>query len=259
MASPAFLALGGPGTGTSTSFTATEPAGSTTDTIVYLAIVVEDTHTGFTGPSGWTLIGSQDIGAFTGRLYGIRRTGSAPAYNCSWTTSRYYEWTTYAFTGGATTGPVYESITMATPDTSVSPPDCPSATSTTADTLFFALGWHWSGFSSATSAPSGYTIRFSGVGGYDHCAASKAVAAAGSDDPGAFSGGITASDNRGGWTIVIPSIASGAAATSDPIESAAMRQLRTNAIYRMSPENDARAQKFLRARKAYGFPAAAAP
>lgn len=47
---------------------------------------------------------------------------------------------------------------------------------------------------------------------------------------------------------------SGAATTSDPGESAARRQLRANAIYRMSPRSEREAQTFLRAqRRAYSF------
>lgn len=63
----------------------------------------------------------------------------------------------------------------------------------------------------------------------------------------------TGNASWGVFVIAIPK-AAGAAATSDPTESGASRHLRANAIYRMSPENQARAQKQLRAQKrAYGF------
>jgi hypothetical protein len=49
----------------------------------------------------------------------------------------------------------------------------------------------------------------------------------------------------------------GGGSTSDPGESAGMRQLRMNPVYRMSPRSEREAQTFLRAQKrAYGFASA---
>lgn len=67
--------------------------------------------------------------------------------------------------------------------------------------------------------------------------------------------GTTTDDWYGAAAVAF--VPGASAATSDPSGSAGARQLRTNAIYRMSPENDARAQKHLRAQKrAYGFASA---
>jgi hypothetical protein len=62
------------------------------------------------------------------------------------------------------------------------------------------------------------------------------------------------------WAAVIGTwkIAAAGGATSDVGESAAMRNLRMNPIYRMSPRSEREAQTFLRAQKrAYGFANAA--
>ncbi len=68
-------------------------------------------------------------------------------------------------------------------------------------------------------------------------------------------GGATITAGYAAITIAFPG---SAVAVSDVSESAGTRQLRTNAIYRMSPRSEREAQQFLRAQKrAYGFAGAA--
>ncbi len=190
----------------------TEPTGSADGDIHLAAILIEDTISGFSAPSGWTLLFATDVGPFTYRIYWIRRSG-APSLGVSWTTSRYWEWVIVASSGGVSSGNAIDASTAGTPTTGVNV-DPPAATLVTADTLVYALGSHWSGYGAGVSGPSGWggTVRFNEVG-YDQIIASLAVAGTGSNDPGTFGASLLgASDSMCGFTIAIASTAGGAPA-----------------------------------------------
>jgi hypothetical protein len=83
----------------------------------------------------------------------------------------------------------------------------------------------------------------------------KLLGATGTQQSSVTANGATASD---AVTFIATFKEGVAASTSDPVESAARRQVRQNAIYRMSPRAEREAQQYLRAQKrTYGFAVAA--
>lgn len=83
----------------------------------------------------------------------------------------------------------------------------------------------------------------------------KILSATGTQQSSMTASGATATDSA---TFIATFKEGVAASTSDPVESAARRQVRQNGGYRMSPRSEREAQQFLRAQKrAYGFASAA--
>lgn len=176
-----------------------------------MCILVEDTHTAFSGPSGWTLQASQDVGPFTAYIYKLRRTGSAPSYAVSWSTSRYYEWSVQSASGAVASGEFIDAA-AAGAVVSTNSINGPAITTLTAETLIYAIAWTWWGWAGSEAAPSGYTKRFA-ASGYDHGIATKALATATSEDPAAW-GNTSGSDATWSYTLAIASVA--AAGTKAP-------------------------------------------
>jgi hypothetical protein len=210
MASPTFRSQTN-GVGSDVGFTATEPASAAQNDGLLMLVLVERTFTGFTPPSGWTAVpncNALDVGtAFTAHAYSILRGAGAPAYDVSWTTSHYFEWSVYAFPGVLTTASFIDASSGGT-STSGTQVDPPAITTTTDDTLICALAWHWAGWGGGgASAPSGYTLRF-GAASYDHALSTVAQGAAGSADPGLY-GSAGGSDVMRGMTIALGSVAGG--------------------------------------------------
>ncbi len=136
--------------------------------------------------------------------------------------------------------------------------DAPSVDATAAGSLLImsAAGGN-SGLAQPLNAPSGMTQRVAlSNAHYSWTQDSIASGATGSRSATENGGGADYNTDWASAILVISPVAGGGGSSSDPIESAGRRQLRQNAIYRMTPENDARAQKVLRARRAYGFASA---
>lgn len=197
-------------TGTGTSFTMTEPTGATDGDILSAMILIADTFSGFTIDGTWSSpLFNTDVGPFTYKQYDMRRSG-APALGVSWTTSRYYEWVLIATSGAVSSGTFIDASAAGTPTTGVNV-DPPAITTTTANTIIYALGTHWAGYGGGTSGPAGWggTVRFNEAG-YDQIVASLEVAAVGANNPGTFGNSLLgASDSMCGFTFAIASEASG--------------------------------------------------
>lgn len=129
------------------------------------------------------------------------------------------------------------------------------ATVAVTDSLVHITCGAWDFSEWSTSSPSGFTrdtgSSTSELGSYY----STALQAIGTSIGATFSGTSGANEEACVLCVFQPPSAS---ATSDVGESAGARQLRSNAIYRMSPRSEREAQTFLRSQKrAYGFASAA--
>lgn len=187
-----------------TSFTASEPASAAENDILVMWIVVASGATSIVGPTGWTLLDTQDGSAAKTRMWWIRRGASAPNLDVSWTTSvSYSERSVTAWTDCATTGNPYDDV-QGYYNASQQNPDTPSATSSGTERLAVSFGSNWTG-ATAWTPPSGYTGHE--VGTTDLCVASKSVES-GAEDPGAWSG-ATSTDNVMGVTLILRGISGG--------------------------------------------------
>ena len=177
--------------GTGTNFTATEPTGATQDDVLFMWVTLGNGITNYSPPSGWTELYHLQTGSSPHTyLYWIRRGASAPSYAVSWTGSVYWEYSVTAWSGTETSGNPYSNASSNTP-TTVNPnnPDCPSVNTGVDNAVVIAFGMGWSDTAGGWQPPAGYTGREYNTAGKDVTVASKDVASAGSEDPGAFSGG----------------------------------------------------------------------
>lgn len=205
MTSPAFGSLSQDFL-TGTSFTATEPSGAADGNGFVLFVVIDDAHSGVNGPTGWTSVGSSDLGPATTYIYSVRRGSSAPSLDVSWTTSRYSEWLLMRVTGQRAGNDFVEAITFGTPAAGVDI-NPPSVTTLTADTLIVAGGQSAVG-TVVNTAPTNYTLRSLGDGSFDYVVATREIAAIGAEDPGVFDC-TQASSTVCGFTLSIASDAGG--------------------------------------------------
>jgi hypothetical protein len=218
MTSPAYQTVSH-SSGTSTSFTATEPTGTASGDQLLLRVFLDTNPGGWTPPTGWTEkipVGGSAGGTtvtdgtntFQAYYYAIERGASAPALNASWTGSHYFEWTITRITGGLTGGSAafVESITGTTPGAGTTC-NSPSATPLTANTLVFSDAWCWAGFGGSESLPSGYSLvqqtAFLG-----NCQAQKQLTAQTAEDPTAW-GALGSSTAIWATTVIIASVAPG--------------------------------------------------
>jgi hypothetical protein len=174
---------------------------------------------GFTPPSGWTLLETRSVGGDYERwVYWIRRGGSAPDLTVSWAGANNWEWTMCAWTGALSSGDPFESTAQNTV-TSGTQPDPAAVTTATADTTVIVYGGSWRGFAAPAGAISGYTTAMNGTiggdAGFAQAIAYKAVASAGVEDPGVMSNSASGSDSIDALTIVLASVATGGAVTGD--------------------------------------------
>lgn len=211
MASPVWQSVSS-GNGVDTTFTASEPSGAADGNALVLWLLLEDTFSGLTGATGWTKKGTTlDVGPFSTACYVIRRSG-APDLTWSWTTSRYFEWSLHRVSGIVSSGEFVEAFVEGTPTTG-SEPNPPSATATTAETLAMAAGFTWAGWGgSGATAPASYTLRY-GPASVDHAVATRALASAGAEDPGNFTG--AGSDSIVGITMILASTSGGGGGGGD--------------------------------------------
>jgi hypothetical protein len=177
------------------SFTATEPTGAAQNDILLMFALISGSPT-ITPPTGWStaisyLAGSTDLSI---RVFWIRRGSSAPNYTVSINSAtNYYEVSVSAWSGVVTSGTPFDAATNATPTSrNPSDPNCPSVTTTVANTVVIAMGIGWNGWNTTESAPTGYTLVEGGINGdhNDSAVAYIAKASAGTEDPPAFSGAI---------------------------------------------------------------------
>lgn len=190
----------------STSSTPTEPAGTVQNDILFMWVVINSSPT-ITPPTGWTeLYALSAPNSIQYRLYWIRRGSSAPSYTISWSTSQYNEISVTAWSGVATSGNPYDVTANNTPmSRNPSNPNCPSVTTTVANTVVIAFGVSWGGWSTTAGAPTGYSIAEGGVNG-DHNDIGVAYivkAAIGAEDPPAFTGTQGTADQVAEVTVAL--------------------------------------------------------
>ena len=214
MTSPAFGSLSQDFL-TGTSFTATEPGSSADGDGFIMFVAIDDAHSGVNGPSGWTFVGSADIGTATNYIYSIRRGAGAPSLDVSWTTSRYTEWLVMRVTGQRAGDDFVEAIAFGTPAAGVDI-NPPAVTTLTADTLVVAAGQSSVG-TIVNNAPTNYTLRSLGDGSFDYVVATRAIAAVGSEDPGVYDN-AQASSTVCGLTLAIASVAAGGGGGSETVD-----------------------------------------
>ena len=204
---------------TTTSFTATEPAGAASGDILIATVILAVGSSGFTPPSGWTLIDTRSVdGDFVRWAYWVRRGASAPALGFSWTGANNWEWGITCWSGCVASGNPIESFANNTVASTGTQPDAAAVTTATADTTVVVIGTSWRGFLAPSGAITGYTTAFNGNDGgntqFAHAVAYKAVASAGSENPGAMSNSVGGSDSNEAITIVLASTAGAAPITS---------------------------------------------
>jgi hypothetical protein len=178
-------------TSTGSSVTPTEPAGAAQNDILFMFFILGNTAPTITPPTGWSTLHSfATTNGVAIRLFWIRRGASAPSYAVSWGSSFYYEVSVTAWSGAITSGNPYD-VSATSGVTSRNPPnpDCPSVTTTVANTMVIAFGMSWSGWmSGGATAPAGYTGADLGAQATDLAIAYKSKAAIGAEDPAAYSG-----------------------------------------------------------------------
>lgn len=185
-----------------TSFTQTslaEASGWAQDDGVFLLVAVGVSGVTWT-PTGFTTIANTSAAGSSFWVGWARRGASAITYTIAWSAgSSYTEALIFAVSGVPTSGSIID--TSATSGTSTRNPgnlDCPSITTGGADRLVIACGAN--GLASAAggwTAPSGYTViaNLGTVGQPAIACASKGVATAGAENPGAFANAVSGSSD----------------------------------------------------------------
>lgn len=182
----------------SSPLTGTEPASASAGDAL-IAVAVAASGSGLTRPSGWTQLYSGTQGTMMWDVSYIIRTGSAPSLAWTHTGSVFREVMIGALTPTGTIRLDSQSAAGSSASASSSKPDPPATTAVATTSLAFCGGVH---FASATwTAQAGYTIR-STAGTQDIALASKALAAAGSEDPAVFGGTLGGADELwNGFTV----------------------------------------------------------
>lgn len=183
--------------------TLTEPTGTASGHVLYLLIFV-DNATSITTPAGWTLLNNwAAANAVKVSLYRVVRTGSAPGLSAAITVAgnRGWEWHMSAWRDVNTTTPEAASTYSAPTTGSPTNPDCPSVTTTAVNQTVIAFGM---GDDGATTlwALAGYTV-ISTISSGDIAIAYKQIAAAGAEDPAAFSGSQAGSGRITAGTVAL--------------------------------------------------------
>lgn len=197
-------------TNTGGSPTVSEPAGAASGNAL-LGVYICDAGGAPTLPTGWTSLYNGTQGSVTWRVGYIIRGGSAPSYTFTHTGSIYYELSVQLFVGAAAITLDSQSASGTTGN-SATLPNPPATTAVASTSLAVCSGLNYGGWSGAPVAPTGYTLRY-GAGGLDFATATKALAAAGSEDPAAFGGTLASGDWWHGFTITFTDAGGGGSPT----------------------------------------------
>ncbi|MEY2875591.1 MAG: hypothetical protein RLZZ373_2962 [Pseudomonadota bacterium] len=207
--------------GVADEVTPAEPDGAAENDILFYWIAWIRAGASFVGPTGgWTLLNYFDNtdGVVDGRLYWIRRGASPPGFAAGANNTAYTEATVSCFSGCATDGSPIDVAAYSAVSTVSSTPDCPAVVTTEANTLVVAFGMGASGHATGTwTMPSGYSVVEDGTqilpATNITCVGSKAVVAAGSENPGAFSNAASGLDESFGGTVALREASSGTLAS----------------------------------------------
>lgn len=206
------------GDASSSTFTATEPAGAAQNDILLMYFLLETEAAiaeTYAAPSGWTQLAKVNTNGttnirFSSAIYAIRRGSSAPSYgvtNIDTAAPTFYVEAVVSSWSGVDTGVAMSSLIVAdTGNQSGNPanPDSPSVITTVNNSVVVSLGPSWAGASSIWSPPSGYTIGDNGSAFGEAPFAYKLVATAGAENPGAFSGAASGVDPWWAVSVVLP-------------------------------------------------------
>lgn len=185
-----------------TSFTQTslaEASGWSQNDGIFLLVAVGVSGVSWT-PTGFTTIQNTSAAGSSFWCGWARRGASAITYTIAWSSgSSYTEALMFAVSDVPTSGSIID--VSGTSGTSTRNPgnlDCPSVTTTGADRLAIACGAN--GLASAAggwTAPSGYTViaNLTSVAQPAIACASKGVASAGAENPGAFANAVSGSSD----------------------------------------------------------------
>lgn len=199
-----FRALSSISTTRSGNETLTEPTGASNgDVIVGVMVCGSGTSTAANAiqPSGWTVLYSGTQGAFKYNVSWVQRGSSAPSY--VWTiagTSIYREVNAICLQGGAAISLDSQS-SSGTAGNKANPvnPDPPATTAVASSSLAVCGGVAWQGATTTWTVSSGYVRHSDTTSGNDCAAGTKSLSAAGSENPGAFSGGANPGGNADYW------------------------------------------------------------
>lgn len=189
-----------------TSVNPGEPAGVAEGDILFLWVVVQGNNSSFNPPTGgWNLLYALPATSADVWLYWIRRGSSAPSYTSTWTTSGYNEASVTAWRGALASGdPINVKSFNARTTRNPANPNCPSVTTTVANTQVIAFAMQWTGWNTGgATTPSGYALRESGGLAMDLAVASIFKASAGAEDPGAFANAQSGSNEVAEITIAL--------------------------------------------------------
>lgn len=197
--------------------TVTEPTGAASgDALIgYMVFdAASSTAANASHPAGWTLLYSGTQGLFKYSVAYIIRGGSAPGL--TWTTagtSIYREVHVMCLTGAASLT-LDSQATATSGNTTTHFPNPPSTTAIASTSMAICGGSNWagSGPSNFWVAPTGYTLRSDNTSGNDSAIGTKSLAAAGAEDPAAFSGNLStpsASDYYDGFTLTFTDVVAG--------------------------------------------------
>lgn len=184
-----------------------EPASVAAGDVLYLLLHI-DNSISITDPSGWTLLNAWDSTSHV-RLYRVVRGGSAPGLSVVFTAggNRRWEWHMSAWRGVDNTTPeaatAYNAITTASPTN----PNCPAVTTTDTNQTVIAFGTGNDGATTVWSL-AGYTVLTTISGGF-LAIGYNPVAAAGSEDPPAFSGSSAGLGDITEGTVALKDAAAG--------------------------------------------------
>jgi hypothetical protein len=181
---------------TAANQTVTEPATCVSGNME-VAIAVATSGTSLAMPAGWTTqYGPTTQGAMMFVAGYVQRGGSAP--NLTWTVvtggvSKYREVHVMCLQGAANVTFDAASTTGATGNGINHQPDPSAVVAVATTSLEVTGGINFGGlFSGGSCAETGYTVRSQNLINDDCCLATKALAAAGSDNPAAYTGFNTA-------------------------------------------------------------------
>ena len=176
--------------------TMSEPSGAADGDFLIGLFIVPFAVSSISVPSGWTTLfsGTGTNSQMRYNIHYIVRGSSAPSYSYTMSSSSYREIHIMCFSGVDTTTPIDASQFGSSGNGTNTNPDPPAITPASNDALALAIGQNWSGSNPAWSAPSGYTMCSDNTSGNDYALAIKQLASAASENPGAFSGVNTGSN-----------------------------------------------------------------
>lgn len=182
---------------TGTSPTLAEPSGIKVGDVLFVAAVCAVAGA-MVRPAGWTPLFLGVQGAFQWDVAWVRRGQAAPSLTWTLTGSVYQEIYLVRLTSLNGAGPVLlhaQSASGAAVGSSTAKPDPPPVTITVPSALVLCTGANWAGSITSAWGCPGYTAETTNAIADDACLFSKAVGAAGIEDPAVWTTGTITPGN----------------------------------------------------------------